>query len=188
MVSKKQLAALARGRAIRKENIRKNKTSKRKTKAEYKNEEKKIEKPKEKTTDKATYKEPTKIILYNGEPIEVPISKLPKGKNRMKKLGKYAKNIAIAAATLGALGYGAYNSKKLYDKYLHYPVDLGKEALKSGYKLWMDAQDLGKDMKDEWNKYELQSDKYNNVIKMLYRRGKNWYKSTSDKVSKWVEE
>ena len=177
MPTKKQLAALAKGRAIRRENIKKNKKSKRKTKAEYNKPE---DKPKEKTTEKpkekTTFKEPTKIILYNGEPIEVPISKLPKGKNKMGKLKKYAKNAAIAAATLGALGYGVYNSKKLYDNYLHYPVDLGKDALKQAYKIFVNGGQIIDETKKAWNKDDDAGRKVGNVIKLYGKKGRNVYR------------
>ena len=177
MPTKKQLAALAKGRAIRKENIKKNKKSKRKTKAEYeKPEEKKIDKPKEKAPEKSTFKEPTKIILYNGEPLEIPISKIPKGKNKMAKLKKYAKNLAIAAATLGALGYGAYNSKRLYDNYLHYPVDLGKDAIKQAYKIFVNGGQIIDETKKAWNKDDDAGRKVGNVIKLYGRKGRNVYR------------
>ena len=101
MATKKQLEALKRGRENRK--TKNKKVSKRITKAEY--------------------KEPTKMIIYNGEPMEIPLSKLPKKKSKWNKIGRYAKNAAIAAATLGAIGYGAYRGKDIYNKYLHYPVD-----------------------------------------------------------------
>ena len=179
MPTKKQLAALAKGRAIRKENIKKNKTMKRKTKAEY---EKPKEQPKEKKIEKSTYKEPTKIIIYNGEPIEVPISKLPKGKNSMKKLKKYAKNAAIAVATLGALGYGAYNSKKLYDNYLHVPVDIGWEGLKAAWNTFRKGGELIEETKNAWKKSANPGRKFGNVVKLYGRKGLNVYAAAKNKI------
>ena len=180
MPTKKQLDALAKGRAIRKENIKKNKTMKCKTKAEYKKLNDKSDK------EKSIYSEPTQIIIYNGEPLEVPISKIPKGKNKWKKLSKYTKNVAIAAATLGALGYGVYNSKKLYDNYLHYPVDIGKEGLKSAYNLLVNGGKLIDETKKEWGKSNNAGKKLGNVIRLYSKKGNNFFKSAKNKLKDWT--
>ena len=179
MVTKKQLAALARGRAKRKQNC---KTSKRKTKAEIKKEDEKKEPEKKKVA------EPTQIILYNGEPIEVPISKIPKKKSKWAKAGKYAKNAAIAAATLGALGYGAYRSKDIYNKYLKditdVVYDLGKSAVRGLTNTVQGAVDLGTEFKEEWQKGETYGESLKNVGKLAGRKAvevKNYIKDRSQR-------
>ena len=163
MATKKQLAALARGRAIRNQKRnQKNKTTKRKTKAEYKNEGKEKE-----DKEKKFVAEPTQIILYNGEPIEVPISKIPKAKSKMSKVKKYAKNAAIAAAALGALGYGAYNGKNIYNKYLKdigdVVFDLSTSAVRGLTNTVKGAIEIGSEYRDAWAKGETVGQSIQNV-------------------------
>ena len=119
MPTKKQKTAIKSNKVNKKAKITKRKI----TKAQ--NEEKK--------PVKSDPSEPTQIIFYNGEPILVPISKIPKGKSGWKKFARYLKNIAVAGITLGALGYGAYKSKNFYDGYLKGPVEFGGKILKSGW-------------------------------------------------------
>ena len=185
MVSKKQLAALARGRAKRTQNC---KISKRRTKAEIKKENDKKEP--EKKDEKKSVAEPTQIILYNGEPIEIPISKIPKKKSKWAKAGKYAKNAAIAAATLGALGYGAYKGKDIYNKYIKdiadVAYDLGKSAVRGLTNTVQGAIDLGTEFKEEWQKGETTLESFKNVSKLAGQKAvdvKNYIKDTAKRGS-----
>ena len=183
MVTKKQLAALARGRAKRAQNC---KISKRKTKAEIKQEEKKDDKKDIKKEEKKFVAEPTQIILYNGEPIEVPISKIPKKKSKWAKAGKYAKNAAIAAATLGALGYGAYRGKDIYDKYLKdigdIVIDLGSTAVRGLAHTVKGAYKLGGEIKGAWQSGETYGESFKNMGKLAGQKAeeiKEWTKMTA---------
>ena len=162
-----------RSRVKRKTKNTKTKTTKRKiTKAQNKVEEKKPE--------KIDPSEPTQIIFYNGEPILVPISKIPKSKSGWKKFARYLKNIAIAGITLGALGYGAYKSKNFYDGYLKGPVNFGGKILKSG---WDVVSGVGGAVSNAWDSGNTFTEKLTNTGGLITNKINKWSDSIMDAIT-----
>ena len=177
MVTKKQLAALAYGRAVRQAKITKAKYEKKTTK-------KTCKKKTTKKKSKAEYNEPTKIIYYNGEPLEIPISKIPKGSQKWKKIGKGALNAAIAAGTIGALGYGGYKGKQFYDEWLAEPVEWGWEALKDTYQGAMAVKNTIGAARKAWKDGDKLTDKLGNVGGLLKDKTMDLVNGIWDKVTK----
>ena len=62
--------------------------------------------------------EPTIKIAYNGIPIDVPVSMIPKDKDFLTKYGEQIKNGLIAAGCLGVLGFGGGYGIKLANSYV----------------------------------------------------------------------
>ena len=59
----------------------------------------------------------TKTIMYNGEVIEVPLDLIPDDEAIFAKNSRKYKNALVAAAALGALGYGSAKGIKYFKKY-----------------------------------------------------------------------
>ena len=67
-------------------------------------------------------KEPTIKMAYNGIPIDIPISMIPKDRDFISKYGDKIKNALIAMGALGALAFGGKKIWNVVDPYVVQPI------------------------------------------------------------------
>ena len=66
--------------------------------------------------------EPTIKMAYNGIPIDIPVSMIPKDQDFISKYGDKIKNALIAAGALGALAFGGKKIWNVVDPYVVQPI------------------------------------------------------------------
>ena len=81
--------------------------------------------------------EPTVKIVYNGIPIDIPVSMIPKDRDFISKYGDKIKNALIATGALGALAFGGKKVWDLANPFIVKPIVAVAETAKTA-KGWYD--------------------------------------------------